>query len=110
MAADRGNSNLTHYHDPLHPAVLRAISNVIDCCNKNNIEVSVCGEMSSDPVSALALYILGLKTFSMAPSAAPFVFDVLNTNSEINKQSTKETILSLNNAQQTRKTIQEIIS
>ena len=46
----------------------------------------------------------------MAPSAAPFVFDVLNTNSEINKQSTKETILSLNNAQQIRKTIQEIIS
>jgi len=110
MAADRGNSNLTHYHDPLHPAVLRAISNVIDCCNANNIEVSVCGEMSSDPVSALTLYILGLKTFSMAPSAAPFVFDVLNINSEINKQSTKETILSLNNAQQTRKTIEEIIS
>ncbi len=110
MAADRGNSNLSHYHDSLHPSVLRAISNVIDCCNANNIEVSVCGEMSSDPVSALALYILGLKTFSMAPSAAPFVFDILNTNSEINKQSAKELILSLNNAQQTRKTIQEIIN
>mgnify|MGYP006246396317 FL=1 len=46
----------------------------------------------------------------MAPSAAPFVFDILNTNSEINKQSAKELILSLNNAQQTRKTIQEIIN
>ena len=110
MAADRGNSNLGHYQDPLHPAVLRAISNVIDCSDKNNIEVSVCGEMSSDPVAAFALYILGLKTFSMAPSAAPFVFDVLNTHSEINKQSLKEIILSQNNAEEIRTTIQEILS
>ena len=110
MAADRGNSNLGNYQDPLHPAVLRAISNVIDCSNKNNIEVSVCGEMSSDPVAAFALYILGLKTFSMAPSAAPFVFDVLNTHSETNKESLKEMLLSRKNAEETRAAIQEIIS
>ena len=110
MAADRGNSNLGNYQDPLHPAVLRAISNVIDCSNKNNIEVSVCGEMSSDPVAAFALYILGLKTFSMAPSAAPFVFDVLNTHSETNKESLKEILLSRKNAEETRTAIQEIIS
>ena len=110
MAADRGNSNLGNYQDPLHPAVLRAISNVIDCSNKNNIEVSVCGEMSSDPVAAFALYVLGLKTFSMAPSAAPFVFDVLNTHSKINKESLKEMLLSRKNAEETRTAIQEIIS
>ena len=110
MAADRGNSNLGNYQDPLHPAVLRAISNVIDCSNKNNIEVSVCGEMSSDPVAAFALYILGLKIFSMAPSAAPFVFDVLNTHSKINKESLKEMLLSRKNADETRTAIQEIIS
>ena len=110
MAADRGNSNLGNYQDPLHPAVLRAISNVIDCSNKNNIEVSVCGEMSSDPVAAFALYILGLKTFSMAPSAAPFVFDVLNTHSKINKESLKEMLLSRKNADETRTAIQGIIS
>ncbi len=110
MAADRGNSNLGNYQDPLHPAVLRAISNVIDCSNKNNIEVSVCGEMSSDPVAAFALYILGLKTFSMAPSAAPFVFDVLNTHSETNKESLREILLSRKNAEETRAAIQEIIS
>ena len=110
MAADRGNSNLGNYQDPLHPAVLRAISNVIDCSNKNNIEVSVCGEMSSDPVAAFALYVLGLKTFSMAPSAAPFVFDVLNTHSETNKESLREMLLSRKNAEETRAAIQEIIS
>ena len=110
MAADRGNNNLSPYQDPLHPAVLRAISNVIDCCNANNTEVSVCGEMSSDPVSAFVLYILGLKIFSMAPSAAPFVFDALDTHSKINKQKIKDQILQQNNADEVRTIIQEILS
>ena len=110
MAADRGNNNLSPYQDPLHPAVLRAISNVIDCCNANNTEVSVCGEMSSDPVSAFVLYILGLKIFSMAPSAAPFVFDALDTHSKINKQKIKDQILQKNNADEVRTIIQEIIN
>ena len=110
MAADRGNNNLSLYQDPLHPAVLRAISNVIDCCNANNTEVSVCGEMSSDPVSAFVLYILGLKIFSMAPSAAPFVFDALDTHSKINKQKIKDQILQKNNADEVRTIIQEILS
>ena len=110
MAADRGNNNLSPYQDPLHPAVLRAISNVIDCCNANNTEVSVCGEMSSDPVSAFVLYILGLKIFSMAPSAAPFVFDALDTHSKINKQKIKEQILQQNNAEDVRTIIQEILN
>ena len=110
MAADRGNNNLSPYQDPLHPAVLRAISNVIDCCNANNTEVSVCGEMSSDPISAFVLYILGLKIFSMAPSASPFVFDVLDTHSKINKQKIKEQILQLDNAEEVRMIIQEILN
>ena len=110
MAADRGNNNLSPYQDPLHPAVLRAISNVIDCCNVNNTEVSVCGEMSSDPVSAFVLYILGLKIFSMAPSAAPFVFDALDTHSKINKQKIKDQIFQQNNADEVRTIIQEIIN
>ena len=46
----------------------------------------------------------------MAPSAAPFVFDVLNTHSKINKAPIKETILSQKNADDIRAAIQEIIS
>ena len=110
MAADRGNNNLSSYQDPLHPAILRAISNVIECCNANNTEVSVCGEMSSDPISAFVLYILGLKIFSMAPSASPFVFDVLNTHSKIEKQKLKEKILQQDNAEEVRTIIHEILN
>jgi len=39
MAADRGNTQLSHYQDPLSPAVIRAISKVIDVGREHNIEV-----------------------------------------------------------------------
>ncbi len=37
MAADRGNPNLIKYQDPLHPAILRTLDNVISISNKNKI-------------------------------------------------------------------------
>ena len=109
MAADRGNGNLSKYQNPLHPAVLRAISDVINNCRKNKIEVSVCGEMASDPISALALYILGLRTFSMSPSAAPFVFEILEENFENIPKKFEEKILSATNAEEVTLLIKENI-
>ena len=109
MAADRGNGNLTKYQNPLHPAVLRAISDVINNCRKNKIEVSVCGEMASDPISALELYILGLRIFSMSPSAAPFVFEILEENFENIPEKFEEKILSATNAEEVTLLIKENI-
>ena len=80
MAADRGNPNLIEYQDSLHPAILRVLESVFSIGGEANKEVSVCGEMASDPTAAVALYILGLRKFSMSPSAAPFVFDKLTKN------------------------------
>jgi phosphotransferase system enzyme I (PtsI) len=109
MAADRGNGNLSKYQNPLHPAVLRAISDVINNCRKNKIEVSVCGEMASNPISALALYVLGLRTFSMSPSAAPFVFEILEENFENIPEKFEKKILSASNAEEVTLLIKENI-
>ena len=109
MAADRGNGNLSKYQNPLHPAVLRAISDVINNCRKNKIEVSVCGEMASNPISALALYVLGLRIFSMSPSAAPFVFEILEENFENIPEKFEEKILSASNAEEVTLLIKENI-
>ena len=109
MAADRGNSNLSKYQNPLHPAVLRAISDVINNCKKNKIEVSVCGEMASDPISALVLYILGLRTFSMSPSASPFVFEMLEEHYQNIPDKFEKKILSALNAEEVKVLIKENI-
>ena len=77
LAADRGNVELRKYQDPLHPAVLKLIKDTISAGMEKNIEVSVCGEMASDTTSALVLYSLGLRVFSVSPSSAPLIFHTL---------------------------------
>jgi phosphotransferase system enzyme I (PtsI) len=69
LAVDRGNAGLATRFEPLHPAVLRLIRGVVDVATDHRIDVSVCGEMASDPVSAFALVGLGLRQLSVAPRA-----------------------------------------
>ena len=108
MAADRGNPNLMEYQDPLHPAVLRVLENVFNVSKEQNKEVSVCGEMASDPVSALVLYILGLRKFSMSPSAAPFVFEKLIKLKSLDSENLKSRILKTKNSQEVKDLINDL--
>ena len=108
MAADRGNPNLIEYQDSFHPAILRVLESVFSIGGEANKEVSVCGEMASDPTAAVALYILGLRKFSMSPSAAPFVFDKLTKLKSIDTTQTKMEILKSQNSEQVRGIISKL--
>lgn len=73
LAVDRGNANLAHRFTPLHPAVLRLIKQVQATGAAHGVEVSVCGEMASQPISVFALMGLGIKNLSVSPRAVPSV-------------------------------------
>ena len=108
MAADRGNPNLIEYQDSLHPAILRVLENVFSVSKEQSIEVSVCGEMASDPVSAIALYVLGLRKFSMSSAASPFVFEKLVKLKSMNTEDLKSEILKSKNSQEVRDKINNL--
>ena len=108
MAADRGNPNLIEYQDSLHPAILRVLENVFSVSKEQSIEVSVCGEMASDPVSAIALYVLGLRKFSMSSAASPFVFEKLVKLKSMNTENLKSEILKSKNSQEVRDKINNL--
>ena len=70
LAADRSNAALAARQDPLHPAVLRAVSRVVEAAERAGAcEVAVCGEMAGDPVGAQLLVGLGVDELSMEPRA-----------------------------------------
>ncbi|MEP6766949.1 MAG: phosphoenolpyruvate--protein phosphotransferase, partial [Gemmatimonadaceae bacterium] len=73
LAVDRGNANLAHRFTPLHPAVLRLIKQVQATGAAHGVDVSVCGEMASQPVTVFALLGLGIRNFSVSPRAVPNV-------------------------------------
>ena len=73
LAVDRGNANLAERFTPLHPAVLRLIQRTVDVGRANGLEVSVCGEMASQPVMAFALIGLGVRQLSVAARSVAIV-------------------------------------
>jgi phosphotransferase system enzyme I (PtsI) len=68
LAIDRADESVAHLFDPLNPAVLRLISEVIEACNAMHRPVSVCGEMAGDPSVTRLLLGMGLRCFSMHPA------------------------------------------
>lgn len=68
LAIDRADGEVAHLYNPLHPAVLRLIRDVIQTCNKAQKPVSICGEMAGDPDLTGMFLGFGLREFSMHPS------------------------------------------
>jgi phosphotransferase system enzyme I (PtsI) len=67
LATDRANQQVGRWYEPLHPAVLRLISAVIDTAHALGKPVSLCGEMAGEPRLAPLLLALGLTDFSLHP-------------------------------------------
>ncbi len=68
LAIDRADESVAHLYDPLHPAVLRLVADVIAESRAQGKGVSVCGEMAGDPQLTRLLLGLGLRSFSMHPT------------------------------------------
>ena len=68
LAIDRTDDAVAHLYDPVHPAVLRLMSQTIQSAQRALIPVAVCGEMAGDPKLTKLLLGMGLRQFSMHPS------------------------------------------
>ncbi|MBI4696878.1 MAG: phosphoenolpyruvate--protein phosphotransferase [Gammaproteobacteria bacterium] len=82
IAIDRINDEVNYLYDPLHPGVLRLIATTIDAGRRRGTPVAMCGEMAGDTRYTRLLLALGLRIFSVHPSALLEVKDVI-TNTAV---------------------------
>jgi phosphotransferase system, enzyme I, PtsP len=68
-AVDRGNPRVSGRFDPLSAPVLRALKDIADKCRDHGKPVTLCGELASQPIGALALAAIGYRSLSLTPSA-----------------------------------------
>jgi phosphotransferase system enzyme I (PtsI) len=73
LAVDRGEADVAHLYDPLHPAVLRLMQFATEAALRLRMPVSVCGEMAGNPRLVPLLLGLGIRCLSMNASAIPRV-------------------------------------
>jgi len=79
LAIDRVNEQVSYLYEPLHPAVLRLIRNIINSAHSNGITVAMCGEMAGEPFYIPILLGLGIDELSMNVMALPRVKRILRS-------------------------------
>ncbi len=80
-AIDRGNARVADRFDPLSRPVLAALKAIVDKGRTYGKPVTLCGELASKPIGALALVALGYRSLSLSPSAiGPVKALLLETN------------------------------
>ena len=68
-ASDRSSARTSERYDTLSPLVLGLLRNVVRHAEAAGVPVSLCGEMASRPLEAMALMGVGLRNISVAPPA-----------------------------------------
>lgn len=79
LAIDRGNNEVAHLFNPLHPAIIRSIKHVADVAADKGIKVFMCGEMANDPINMPILLGIGIDELSMNPQSIPAVKSIIRS-------------------------------
>jgi len=131
LAADRTNETVAGLYSAGDPAVLRLIDMVVSAAqattsnaDKNNggprrsVDVSVCGEMSGDPIYTLLLLGMGLRQLSVTPQNIPEIKKIIRTVTLTEAKEVAEAALKLDTArdvnnylrERTRRILPEVVS
>ena len=83
LAVDRGNELISHLYNPMSPAVLLLIKQVIDASHAEGKWTGMCGELAGDERATLLLLGMGLDEFSMSAISIPRIKKIIrNANYE----------------------------
>jgi phosphotransferase system enzyme I (PtsI) len=118
LAADRTNETVASLYNPGDPAVLWLLERVVQAAGKNRIDVSVCGEMSGEPIYTMLLLGMGLRQLSVTPHNIPEIKKIIRsiTIEEANQVAREtlrmETARDVNNylREQTRRILPEVVN
>lgn len=100
LAVDRSDQTQNEFYEPTDPGVLRLIRWIITQADQEEIPVSVCGEMASDPRFVPLLLGLGVQELSVTPRAIPMIKNAIRNTSLVEAIQLAETALEMTTAKQ----------
>ncbi|WP_088330644.1 phosphoenolpyruvate--protein phosphotransferase [Lacimicrobium sp. SS2-24] len=66
LAVDRNNPRVADLYDSYHPAVLKALKQIVEASAELKTPVTLCGEMAGEPGGAILLLAMGYRKLSMS--------------------------------------------
>lgn len=109
LAVDRNNARVANLYDALHPAMLIALQKIVEGARAGGVEVSVCGEMASDPMAVIMLLALGFDTLSMNSASLPRVKWVIRTFTITHARKLLAEVLEFEHPEEIREHLQQAL-
>jgi phosphotransferase system enzyme I (PtsP) len=110
LAVDRNNPRVADLYVSYHPAVLRALNFIASEAHKENVPVSICGELASEPGGALLLMAMGYDMLSMNATNLPKVKSTIRSVSKEDSDELLAEVLAMDDADKIKKLINERLS
>jgi len=96
LAVDRGNEQVSTLYSAADPAVLRLIRTVLQDAHRAGVDLSVCGEMASEPEYVMLLLGMGVRTLSVAPPMIPEIKQIIRSVTLENCNKIARKVLTMN--------------
>jgi phosphotransferase system enzyme I (PtsI) len=109
LAADRQDEHVGYLYHPLHPAILRAVKQVVAAAKNAGKPVAMCGDMAGDPRFCWVLLGLGLRSLSMAPRQIPVVKSIVRATRMTSAIKLTEDILRLRTEDEVEETVNQVM-
>lgn len=110
LAVDRGNELISHLYNPLSPAVLTVIKQVIDASHKEGKWTGMCGELAGDERATLLLMGMGLDEFSMSGISIPRIKKIIRNANFADVKAMAEEALAMPTAEEIAAHIEKFIA
>ncbi|MFH1287685.1 MAG: phosphoenolpyruvate--protein phosphotransferase [bacterium] len=107
LAVERTNEKIAYLYEPLHPAIIRLLKNIIDAGHKEGIWVGLCGEMASIPLFVIILLGMGLDEFSTNIVSLPLVKKIIRSTTYHDAKILVDNLMKLSSSVEIRKYVQD---
>ncbi|MDF1645642.1 MAG: phosphoenolpyruvate--protein phosphotransferase [Legionellaceae bacterium] len=109
LAVDRNNARVANLYDALHPAMLKVLLKIIEGGHAAGVQVSLCGEMASDPYAVILLLAMGFDTLSMNAASLPRVKWIIRSFSMTKARKILADVLTLDHPSDIRLHLQKAL-
>lgn len=118
LAVDRSNKDVVALYNPADPAVLKLIQMSLVAAERKGVPISMCGQMSGSPLYTMLLLGMGLRRFSVTPSAIPEVKNICRNVTIAECQAIAARVMGMENArdvksylkEEVKKRVQELVT
>ena len=103
----RRKKDVAGLYSSVAPAVLRLVQMAIRAADHKNVPINVCGQMSGNSLYTMLLLGMGLRRFSVTPSAIPEIKKVCRTVTIPQCQRVADRVMAMENSRDIKNYLRE---